>query len=199
MIILSESINEGREVLAKEQEYFDYIKDHVNNVNKMYQDIFVHNIGVLQTESISRSEFKEAIISIKDDVANHDASKFGNEEFEGYRVKYHPTEKEQRLMNEDILYADMIQKSMDTAWMHHQANNNHHPGFWCLDQNQEFGDPKDMTLGAIIHMICDWEAMSYHFKTDTLEWYSNAETEKSQMTFQTKMYVEEILDLIHNK
>lgn len=199
MVILNENMNEGREVLAKEQEYFEYITDHINNVKKMYQDIFVHNIGVLQTDNISRSQFKDAIMSIKEDIMNHDSSKFSDEEFEGYRIKYYPTQREQKNMNDDILYADSISKNMDKAWKHHIECNNHHPQFWCLDQNKEIRTPMDMELGAIIHMICDWEAMSYHFKTDILEWYSNADQEKSYMTFQTKMYVEDILRLIHNK
>lgn len=199
MVILNESIDEGREVLAKEQEYFEYIQEHRNNVKKMYEELFVQDMGVLQTENISRSEFKQAILSIKEGVENHDSSKFSNEEFEGYRIKYYPTEREQRLINEDQLYADTVQKNIDVAWLHHQANNDHHPSFWCLDENKEFKDPKDMTLGSIIHMICDWEAMSYYFKQDTMEWYSHAEKEKGYMTFQTKMYVEEILGLIYNK
>ena len=57
-----------------------------------------------------------------------------------------------------------------------------------------------MTLRAIIEMICDWEAKSLKFKSNTLEWYTNdAEDEKAAMTDNTKKIVEELLfNVIHN-
>jgi hypothetical protein len=59
--------------------------------------------------------------------------------------------------------------------------------------------PRDMSLRAILEMICDWEAMGLKFKSDTLNWYENdAKDEKAAMSTNTKQIVEELLyNVIH--
>lgn len=58
-------------------------------------------------------------------------------------------------------------------------------------------NPIDMSLGAIIHMICDWEAMSKKFKTNTLEWYeTQADEEKACMTEHSRIILEELLKAV---
>ena len=56
-----------------------------------------------------------------------------------------------------------------------------------------------MSLDAIIEMICDWEAMSDKFNTNTLQWYEkDAKDEKACFSPKTKIIVEDILyNLIH--
>lgn len=186
-------------IVYKEQEYYDYIVDHVKRVQQMYEKLFVNNMGVLSTNSISRSEYIKAIKDCKECIMNHDSSKYGEEEFDPYRVNYYPTDLEKQMINDDQTYADTVSMCFENAWVHHYSNNNHHPQFWCLDMKGNIVTPRDMPLAAIIHMVCDWFAMSSHFKTSTTEWYKNAEKEKSCMSFQTKLYVEEILEYFKEK
>ena len=56
-----------------------------------------------------------------------------------------------------------------------------------------------MTLEAILEMICDWEAMSLKFGTNTLNWYeTKAIDEKKCMTSNTKDIVEELMyNVVH--
>jgi hypothetical protein len=57
-----------------------------------------------------------------------------------------------------------------------------------------------MTLRAIVHMICDWEAMSMAMGTNTIDWFQNkADKEKEAMSPNTLKLVNEILlHIIHS-
>lgn len=172
----------------KKQEYIDYINEHISNVKKAFEMFFV---PLLDKENISDKfsdeEFKNAIVICqKENIPYHDASKFEDEEFEPYRLNFHATNAEKNL-GED--YQKWVSEIFEEAWRHHYLNNSHHPLYW---KNSETNEIADMSLEAIIEMICDWEAMSMKFKSDTIEWYNKAE-EKSQMTENTKEIVEEIL------
>jgi hypothetical protein len=196
MVVLREEYNEAEEVVKKEKEYMEYIEDHLANVRKAYQNLFVSRMDEIETDSISNEEMKEAIMSIEDDVSQHDASKMGDEEFPAYRTKYYPTKQEEDNMNADPVYKDHIENMCNKAWEHHFMNNNHHAKYWKVENNQfqKNNDPKEMTLGAIIHMICDWQAMSYHFKSNILDWYEkDADEEKGDLNYNTRKIVEEIL------
>ena len=52
-----------------------------------------------------------------------------------------------------------------------------------------------MSLDAIIEMICDWEAVSTMFGTNTVEWYKTkaVDYEQKMMTQNTKDIVEDLL------
>ena len=56
-----------------------------------------------------------------------------------------------------------------------------------------------MTLDAIVEMLCDWEAMSLKFNTNTVEWYKNeAIDEKKAFSLNTKAIVEDLLfNILH--
>jgi hypothetical protein len=139
---------------------------------------------------------QKAVMSIKDDVLHHDDSKMTDDEFIAYRMKYYPTKAEEDNMNADPVYKDHVEELYNKAWEHHFMHNDHHPKYWKVidghyDNNNE---PKEMTLGAIIHMICDWQAMSYHFKSNILDWYEkDADEEKGDLHYNTRKLTEEIL------
>lgn len=197
--ILREQVD-ANELLKKKEEYTRYIADHINNVRKAFQELFISRKDTLLTDSISNQEFVEAIENLTSTGAiwSHDYSKFGDEEFEPYRLKFYPTKDEEKMM-EDQSYAAELQEKFDNAWMYHFCHNSHHPKHWKIisgvyDANNE---PNDMTLEAIIHMICDWQAMSYHYKSDMMKWYdTQADEEKKDMSENTRKLVEEILELV---
>ena len=178
----------------KEQEYLDYINEHISLVKKAYVMYFAPLIGInIISEYFSNNDFQLALSSSLEKIATHDASKFSDSEFDGYRAKYHPTDKE---IHANQTYIDMVNENYELAWVHHYTTNDHHPKHWV---DPKTGEIADMTLPAIIEMICDWEAMSMKFDTNTMEWYENkAKDEKSAMSTNTKNIVEEILyNIIH--
>ena len=132
-------------------------------------------------------EIKEAIKRVSITIQDHDASKYGDEEFDGYREKYYPTAEE--LSDPD--FQELAEEKSEIAWIHHYKHNWHHPMYWVDD---ETGEIKDMSLDAIIEMICDWIAMDMKYHTGVIEWYENkAIKEKKSMNDKTKSILEELL------
>ena len=187
---MNELVNgDSAERNRKEQEYLDYIKEHVHNVVSMYEKYFfplLYKDFALTT--CSASELKASIEQIKEYIQFHDSSKYSEEEFVPYRRKFYPTSAEQAL---DAEQKRQIEDESEEAWVHHYRNNPHHPQYW-KDEN----GTRDMHMTAIVEMLCDWMAMSYKFHQDTLEWWNKAEKEKSFMTEKTKEIVDEILNFV---
>ena len=178
----------------------DYITEHRTNVIKAFNNLFAGK--TLSTYSISEQEFDLAIRSIANDIKNHDESKYSDDEFYAYRQKFFPTDNELKMMQEDSAYALKIEEDFKIAWKHHFTTNDHHPKYWKVINGEfnEDNEPTDMSLGAIIHAICDWEAMSMKFGGNTLDWFNTkADDEKSYMTERTLQIFTEILDLLFNK
>lgn len=187
--------DDSMERIRLEKEYLEYIKEHINFVKVSYVRYIVPLLDKNTiSHIISDKELKNAIEELSLTIETHDASKFSDAEFDGYRMKYYPTKAEQNCTEDE---RKMIDDRYEECWEHHYKTNDHHPKFWV---NSETGDIRDMNLRAIIEMICDWEAMSLKFKTNTLEWYKNsAEDEKNAMSEKTKQIVEELLfNVIHN-
>lgn len=203
-IILSESStmitnDESEAKNKKEEEYIDYIKEHVNNVCTAFNNYFLTKSSQFAFEVLVNFTFFELESAIKElskgRIYEHDNSKYSDEEFEPYRAKYFPTEKESTGLSDES--KSLIEKEAGLAWIHHYRNNPHHPKYWV---DEESNIPKDMDLISIIEMICDWEAMSMKFNGSTLEWYNNkAKDEKACMTDKTKNTVEEIMSIIYKK
>lgn len=200
--IITENIiydnDDSMERLRKEQEYLNYINEHIDFVKKAYVLYMVpllandrNNISSL----VSDEELKNAIRQLSLTITTHDASKFSDAEFDAYRAKYHPTKRESQIDDEE--YKKIMEDKYQEAWKHHYQTNEHHPQHWV---DSETGVPTDMSLGAIIEMLCDWEAMSLKFSTNTLEWYENDATdEKNAMTDKTRQIVEDLLyNVLHN-
>lgn len=160
--------NSNMERLDKEQEYLDYIEDHIKNVYTAYERLMVPLLDKNNISSIvSDEDIHKAVRDLYHEVKEHDASKFGDDEFDGYRAKYHPTAEEAAGDDE---YQFQMNSRYEDCWKHHYENNDHHAEYWY---DFEKGVARDMSLLAILHMICDWEAMSIKFGGTTLDWYEN--------------------------
>ena len=186
--------NDSYERNLKEQEYLDYINEHIGNVHKAYE---LYMIPLLEANNISTlisdEELKAAISHLGEYIDTHDASKFSDSEFDGYREKYYPTTRE---LDGDLAYKSNLEERYQECWKHHYTVNAHHPEHWV---NHDNDTREDMTLEAIMEMICDWEAMSLKFGTSTLKWYEEAEYEKSCFSSKTKEIVEDLMyNVIHN-
>ncbi|MBR6289349.1 MAG: hypothetical protein IKR19_08440 [Acholeplasmatales bacterium] len=191
-ILNRENDTQDLDKILKEREYLDYINEHIQNVIMMYKEEFypfldpVNEDLIIPNEYFSTEEFKNAIKELSETIAEHDESKYTDEEFNPYRRHFHPTLAEE--MEEDQ------QSQLDAfqeAWKHHYMNNPHHPQYWYDEETQT---SRDMNLRSIIEMICDWDAMSYKFNQNTIEWYkTKADKEKKAMTERTRAITELIL------
>ena len=194
-IIVTESVEEliskdmSLEKNNKQKEYIDYINNHILFVQKAFNDYFIPLLDKQQISSlISDEDLKIGIEKAANNILEHDASKYGDDEFDGYREKYYPTAEE--LANEE--FQRQVVERFEKAWIHHYKNNWHHPKYWILDD----GTKQDMSIDAIIEMICDW--LSFNIKSGdpqgVIDWYNNEAThEKDEMTENTKRIVEELL------
>ena len=120
----------------------------------------------------SRDELIDAIISVKQAVKHHDESKYTEIEFEPYRMHWNPTD-EEKLRGKE--YWDEVDIRYQEAWVHHYTMNDHHPKHWYDFENNVAGD---MSLGAIIHMICDWESFNLDSPSTLLKWYQKWSVEE---------------------
>lgn len=178
------------EIFQKEYEYIDYLKGHIAGVKKAYKVYFLPLLkrDDLVLKTISVDEFKDGIREAEPDIETHDNSKWETPEFEKYRVHWYYTTTEKELMDSNPDYMHRCEQEYEEAWKHHREVNAHHPGeYW---QDPETGEYKDMSISAIVQMICDWAS----FGDDIITWYeTKADEEKSMMSIRTREILEELL------
>lgn len=199
--VYSNGMKSNESTISKNQEYLDYIKEHINNVKLVYEKLFGSGRVIKLPEGISSVDFKNAVHAAGIEIAFHDSSKFSEDEFDAYRRHFHRTDDEILMDDTNPASAQEAEYNFQKAWEHHYMNNNHHPQWWCYHdatgvRTAERVDPIPMSLDAIIHMICDWSAMSLKFDHtySPLSWYATADKEKSFMHPETKRIVEELLN-----
>ena len=96
----------------------------------------------------------------------------------------------------DEEYKIRMRERYEDCWEHHYKSNDHHPEYWYDFQTQT---ASDMSLVAILHMICDWEGMSIKFKQNTLDWYENDKGGKAEKDKMMTSHTKEILnDFLYN-
>ncbi len=199
------------EWLAKNKEYLNYIAEHIDNVDKAYKQLF----GPRFTEAdaaelqLPLGELAKARLDVRSVLDDHDQSKYSDEEFDAYRARFHKTTKEQEKYDNDLAYKETVDNNFQKAWEHHYKNNNHHPQWWRwvdLENNRykpretERSEALEMTLVAIFHMLCDWQAMSIKFNSKLSDWYRD-EAQTDECTFMhpnTKAIVDRFVDWIKN-
>ena len=138
------------EILKKEKEYAEYIKEHIQNVQLVYRKMLYrgHFNGDSEWEGM-----------LANNIGNHDQSKYETE-FDGYRQWFYPCKDEIR--NKD---------KFDFAWNYHQKTNPHHWQYWVMYKT-DGSVALDMPYQFIVEMLCDWTAMSIKFKNMPSEWYA---------------------------
>lgn len=155
------------------QKYDNYIKEHVNNIQKGFDWLKQNCPEVLE-------DLEE---EIQYQIIIHDDSKWSDEEYDAYDEYFYGTGKNDNEFN--------------YAWLHHIHNNPHHWQYWVLREDDGNTLPLEMPYTYIVEMILDW--WSFSWKQNSLEeifnWYN---TNKSKMILHenTKTTVEFILDKI---
>lgn len=146
--------------IRKMREYLNYIETHYDNVQKAW--------GIIQDKCGDFDEIKDLKEDIDYLIANHDASKLDSEEFEAYRVFFHPTEEEIKFCkalhnaSPKEVYSAMFQQ----AWDRHKKLNGHHWQTWTQDCYDDY-----FTHAYVIEMICDWMAMGMVFGNNAQQYY----------------------------
>lgn len=151
-----------------QEEYKNYVIEHKERVSQ-FADWLKENLPDI-FEGVDLETFDEV-------VAEHDESKFSEEEFEPYAQHFYGDK------NNDLEY--------DEAWKHHWMNNEHHPEFWLGE---------DMPFIYILEMLCDWGSFSID-KGDLHElskyYYEQArDDEEKNLSDATKEIIEDILSRI---
>lgn len=136
-----------RQLEGKDEEYFAYIAEHIKNVNNAYE---------LYGKELSKHlDYDDEKLKFR--VLFHDASKFSEYEFEGYRQNFYP--------EEGVL---PIHSRFEKAWRHHFTFNDHHPEhYMCKNASIPFKVP-DL---ALAEMFLDWCAMSMKFGSRPDAWF----------------------------
>lgn len=156
------------ELELKEQEYMDYIEEHIANVKSAF-----YKYGNTLCEKLNISKFE-----LEKNIYKHDLSKFSEDEFDAYRNYFFPCNGEER-----------NDKAFELAWEHHYKNNPHHPEYWIHNNQIE-----DMPNIYIAEMLCDWEAMSMKFKNNTYDYYIK-ERNKKPFSEHTKKVLDDIVEI----
>ena len=183
------------ELSKREAEYYNAIGAHRNNVAKAYEMIVKDPKSKVVIEGIP--VYNYATASLEDAIKNHDMSKYSDEEFYAYRKWFYPTSHEKYLIDNDNDYKLALEADFEEAWDHHKRNNDHHPEWWCYDENGNTIEPRDMPIEAILHMICDWQGCDMTYGGNLHDWWAKNKTDKVKvMSENTLKLVESIIEKI---
>lgn len=181
-----ESFTEQEEIDIKTKEYLEYINKHLFLLYRAFEEEILP-IGDRNNISkyFSDREYIDAINKCEENLPLHDLSKRSKEEFESYRKRFYPTEKEK-------LEFDSIKKDFHNAWVHHYKNNPHHVEYWCTDG---LNPERDMELCYILELYCDWKSVSILKGGNPYKFYISSE-ERKMMTEKTRKVLEELFSIL---
>ncbi len=178
MVLLYQTYEESKKA------YERYLQEHIANVAEAWQYIQAK----LNNEPFVVDDYLR--LQISDLIDKHDASKYGEEEFDPYRRYFYPTP--------DDVDKDRIQRDYDKAWIHHYTNNPHHWEYWALyDEDKERETLRFVRDNYIVERICDWMAMSKQQHNGMLDWYK-ANKKDMVMIPDDETFLEMLLEKIGN-
>lgn len=177
------------EIKDKEKIYLNYVAEHIDNVNKAWDEIKNRSdcMKVILSSTLPGriDGNKDQFLSIMDSIIKvHDNSKFHDDEWDAYRKHFYPLDETEKKESE----ADF-----NAAWKHHYETNMHHWDFWYHANLVD-----DMTLMYVLEMCCDWIAMSIKFGGDALSWYEK-EKKKIHLGKAQEEFVIRLLKVYYNK
>lgn len=160
-------------VSNRSEEYYDYLEEHISNVQKSY-DLIRDKLN------LSDLDLKQ----LDNNIKNHDKSKYDDEEFYPYLNHFYPNK------------AGADNKELyDKAWNKHQKTNQHHWQYWILIRDEGIQELLDMDDIYVIEMLCDWSSFKYKNPQSTAKnWYENNK-DKMILSNGTKEKIEYYLSL----
>lgn len=156
------------------REYIDYHIAAVQWVEAQFgtlicKEIFVHRNEYHSMDAVRLYRLLSHI------VADHDKSKYTDEEFIAYRQYFCPS-------MEDKLPDTVKYQAFDYAWQHHYTTNRHHPEYWGSLNYQQLTEVK-LPDEFFAEMICDWIAVSLTKHSSLYDWWFNSETHSDKAQF----------------
>ena len=134
----------GMDYIDQTRAYCDYLEEHLTNVAKAFE------IVSKACEGMAWVGDGKTWFNIREDVVNHDLSKFSEAEFVQYRNYFFPI--------------DGNKYDMSDAWDNHKTMNHHH---------HETAE----TESDIVHLVVDWLAMSIKFGDTPLSYYNSTKAD----------------------
>ena len=179
LFITEENIDNS--IIKKEEEYMGYIKNHISNVIKVFENM-VENIHIFR-ERGGYDDIIDAISEAENEgfIYRHDDSKYSDEEFGPYRRYWHPVSEQEK---------EEAEEEFQLAWKHHYTVNAHHPEYWIKNNIPQPMEPK-----YVVELICDWIAMSMVKGGSVLEYWENNRDKKQKVMHKDTM---ELIDKILN-
>ena len=161
---------------SREGEYFEYLNNHVSGVQDTWRLILSPVVAELYPDSYGDAERS---------IAQHDASKYDEEEFDAYCNYFYPT---------DDCPKDEVE--FDYAWLHHQKVNPHHWQYWVLIRDEGEIVPMDMPVSEIVNALCDWHSFSRRDPSSTAyTWYMKNRS-KMILSDNTKKIIDELIEYL---
>ena len=136
--------------------YQEYLTGHIQNV----KDIIELIIDTFKDDEFIQDE-KESLRNI---ASQHDASKYGEQEYIPYLHHFYPTRPEDELKSEEF----------EKACRHHILHNKHHWDFWLEPGTLKLKDIPDNDREYklyCIERVADWLAMGAQHGEDKMSWY----------------------------
>ena len=157
-------------------EYKKYLKNHISNVNVAFNYISNQVPSILDGVDI---------VKLKNNILNHDLSKYEVEELDPYN---------------DYFYGEKNEKTkhgMDKAFLHHIHRNPHHWQYWILVHDDEPTEYIEIPKEYLIEMICDWMSFSINKKdwTEFADFYENNKG-NIKMNDKSRKFLEECIQKI---
>ena len=154
-IINDPNVSEAQKI--QEKKYKAYIDNHKKNVVETWEELKKNKII---HDFILKESQNEKIDEILDkNIAMHDNSKFSEEEWEPYRKRFYPINKEEQISSKNEFFK---------AWAHHKKHNTHHHDHW-----KEINQNDKMPFTDVVEMCCDWISMSKVKGGNALSWYNS--------------------------
>lgn len=161
---------------CRSDEYDSYIEKHVENVRKAWVQFMRPVILELYPELITTIEYH---------LDNHDASKYAEEEYDGYCNWFYPSK---ACPKNQFLY--------DRAWLHHQKFNPHHWQYWVIITDEGQIHPIDMPVEYIVEMLCDWHSFTGVDPNSTAYLWYTQHRNSMHLSENTIKLVEELIEYL---
>lgn len=163
-----------------ENQYNDYLTNHIRNVQKSAYQFFERTEGNLVFLPI-----KTSLMNL---VRQHDKSKYEKDEWVPYRDYFYGGDQESKSINDRF----------DFAWNLHQKRNPHHWQYWVLVKDSGDIIPQDIPIEYVLEMLCDWHSFSAKDKLSTAKFWYNENKGKMILSDKTRSLIDTLLVYFSN-
>lgn len=173
--IVDRSMRDDRKIITG---YHNYLTNHIDNVRKAYETF----IKPVLTSKYNKTNAE--MHEIEEEIANHDKSKWSEEEYEPYALHFYPPKGHT---------SEEFDDRYNVAWLHHQKNNPHHWQYWVLIRDESKIVPLDMPFKSIVAMLADWSSFQFiRNNSSAHKWYEEM-GDSMILSKNTRKIVEDLL------